>query len=430
MHEALNGLRDELSAVEEALREHVPGDQGLNVQQNWQFSGLSGLELVEDVQRATELIDDCDVEDLGALEDRVNDYVDRLNVLHSTTIPNMHANPVTASSVALTMEGVRQVVSDISGTDADKAAEAQKRLRAVRNRLRNLEATLDELESRGKPLGEMVARIEEAHAAADRLPVDLQSLSEAQSRVSSMRDQVAGDQARVSGILEDAEIAQEMILKHKSTAKDVLDKSQVAYAAATSVGLASAFDERSKLLRKSIAYWTFGLAAALLLAVYLGSTGSQALLDLLGVKASSVDVQTFWSILSIGAPVWFAWLATKQIGQRFRISEDYGYKASIARAYEGFRREAERVGDDTEAALVGSALGHSRRAPPAARRGTEPRQREINMTKDHDGLRRKQQKPRPKPVSRRTDDRHLFGVERIDAEPEEIARALMKPRRT
>jgi len=62
------------------------------------------------------------------------------------------------------------------------------------------------------------------------------------------------------------------------------------------------------------------------------------------------------SVLSIGAPVWFAWLSTKQIGQRFRLAEDYAFKASISRAYEGFRREAARFDKDMEAKLLASAL--------------------------------------------------------------------------
>ena len=63
------------------------------------------------------------------------------------------------------------------------------------------------------------------------------------------------------------------------------------------------------------------------------------------------------SALSVGAPIWFAWLATKQIGQRFRLSEDYAFKASISRAYEGYRREAARIGgSDMEEKLLASAL--------------------------------------------------------------------------
>ena len=62
------------------------------------------------------------------------------------------------------------------------------------------------------------------------------------------------------------------------------------------------------------------------------------------------------SVLSVGVSVWFAWLSTKQIGQRFRLAEDYAFKASISRAYEGFCREAARFDKDMEAKLLTSAL--------------------------------------------------------------------------
>ena len=43
------------------------------------------------------------------------------------------------------------------------------------------------------------------------------------------------------------------------------------------------------------------------------------------------------------------------------------------------------------------------------------------MTKEHDKRRRKQ--PR-RSDRKRTDDTHLAGVERIDADPEDVARAM------
>jgi hypothetical protein len=61
-------------------------------------------------------------------------------------------------------------------------------------------------------------------------------------------------------------------------------------------------------------------------------------------------------LLSVGGPVWFAWLATKQIGQRFRLAEDYAYKASISKAYEGYRREAAQLDEDFQRRLFASAL--------------------------------------------------------------------------
>lgn len=69
------------------------------------------------------------------------------------------------------------------------------------------------------------------------------------------------------------------------------------------------------------------------------------------------------SVLSIGSPLWFSWLATKQIGQRFRLAEDYAFKASVAKAYEGYRREAAKIDEAFAARLFASALTRLEEAP-------------------------------------------------------------------
>ena len=74
------------------------------------------------------------------------------------------------------------------------------------------------------------------------------------------------------------------------------------------------------------------------------------------VPTGTILLNLILSLLSVGAPIWFGWLATKQVGQRFRLSEDYAFKASVSRAYEGYRREAARIDKDMEAQLLASAL--------------------------------------------------------------------------
>lgn len=106
-------------------------------------------------------------------------------------------------------------------------------------------------------------------------------------------------------------------------------------------------------------FWVAGLVAALAAGSYFGSAQLHSLTELFkvpNIAASVVFLNLLLSVLSVGAPVWFAWLATKQIGQRFRLAEDYAFKASISRAYEGFRREAARFDKDMEAKLLTSAL--------------------------------------------------------------------------
>jgi hypothetical protein len=69
------------------------------------------------------------------------------------------------------------------------------------------------------------------------------------------------------------------------------------------------------------------------------------------------------SVFTIGAPIWLAWVATRQISQRFRLAEDYAFKASVARAYEGYRREAARLDPELEARLFASSLDRLEEAP-------------------------------------------------------------------
>jgi hypothetical protein len=75
-----------------------------------------------------------------------------------------------------------------------------------------------------------------------------------------------------------------------------------------------------------------------------------------GRDATVLAVQVILSLLTVGAPIWMAWLSTKQIGHSFRLSEDYGFKAAVAKAYEGFRDEAIRLDPQFEARLFSSAL--------------------------------------------------------------------------
>ena len=151
--------------------------------------------------------------------------------------------------------------------------------------------------------------------------------------------------------------------KSEKEAAAILERCDAAYRATTSEGLASAFSERSKELSSSMWVWVFGLIASLILGAVIGSSQLHNLAD--SIKNTSAQNATheggMWidlllSIISVGAPVWFAWVSTKQIGQRFRLAEDYGYKASISKAYEGYRREAALLDPAFQARLFSSAL--------------------------------------------------------------------------
>ena len=337
----------------------VPNEEPFGIAHgNWSFPGLTRAELIEEAQLLVDLIEDQGGDDVGDREARLQDYVRRLEHLSQHTVPQLWGQSAQAVPAYLfTLQGLRKAL--LSVLTSDGHTEAIVKLKKLTSRLRSMEARLNELEPRAASLGTMIERVEQAYDAADQLPTDLESLSEARQKIADLVKNATRDQGDVRRIREEAEELDEQLNKNAEDAKAVLERCETAYSAATSVGLAAAFSERSSALSRSMWFWVAGLIVALASGSYFGSRQLHALSELLkgpSESPSMITLNLLLSALSVGAPVWFAWLATKQIGQRFRLAEDYAFKASISRAYEGFRREAARFDKDMEAKLLTSAL--------------------------------------------------------------------------
>ncbi|MBV7576445.1 hypothetical protein KW846_27365 [Pseudomonas sp. PDM32] len=359
MHEALTTIQTQLEAVIAQIKATVPSDEPFGIAHgNWSFPGLTRSELIEEAQSIIELIDDNGIDELGSSESRIKDYARRITYLHGNTVPNIWGSAGTAiPTYMLTLEGLRKALEPV--LKADERAEAQAKIRRLTVQLRAMESRVKALDPRTTDLNSMVERIEQAYNAADQLPADLEQLSEAQNTIDDLAKAAAKDQSRILTLREHADELDGLLKKSAEDAEAVLKRCETAYSAATSVGLAAAFSERSIALSKSMWFWVAGLAVALVGGSYFGSNQLHTLSELFqipNISTSVVTLNLLLSLLSVGAPVWFSWLATKQIGQRFRLAEDYAFKASISRAYEGFRREAAGFDKEMEAKLLTSAL--------------------------------------------------------------------------
>lgn len=359
MHETLEKINTELQQVVARVQSHVPAGQPFgNTHNNWTFPGLTSEELAAEAQSLIDFIDENSSDDLGEIDNVLQDYVRRIKFLHEATVPNIWGNAGSGvPTYLMTLQGLRRVLT--TALTRDDHAEAAAKLRKLTNHVRSLEARLKDLEPRTISLSTMVSRIENAHDAADQLPTDLASLAEARENLQILLREATKDHGHIEELRVKANNLDERLQQSTEDAKSVLERCETAYSAATSVGLAAAFSERSSVLSKSMWIWVGGLVVALAAGSYFGSSQLHSLSELFkqpDVPISVVILNLLLSMLSVGAPVWFGWLATKQIGQRFRLAEDYAFKASISRAYEGFRREAARVDKDMEARLLASAL--------------------------------------------------------------------------
>lgn len=359
MNKTLEALIDELEKLAQQLDAGIPNDQAFNVaNSNWSFPGLSKSDLIAWIEDLVQEMKDKGPDNLGEQAEALADYVRRLATIRSTnTVGNLPGNPVLGvAAIHQTLEGLRiRFRRIVPGQPPDDAAKTIKRLTG---RLAAMEARLKALEPRADSLDDMLARIEAASSAADALPEDLESLAGARKKVATALEQANTD-ARLAGKAREAAAETvEALAKHAIDAQQVLEKCDAAYSAATSQGLARAFSERSSALSNSMWFWTFALAMALGAGVKFGGEQLTVLAEAIkgGATGFTLGAALILAVLKLGGPVWFAWLATKQVGQRFRLSEDYAYKASISSAYEGYRKEAARIEPEMEQRLLASAL--------------------------------------------------------------------------
>lgn len=314
----------------------------------------------------------------SALKEALTQIPQNVQWMATNTLPNGTGGNATylVAVVDAFLSTVERCLPDVAAPSMPtwEEVENSKQIPVVlARRIRSLSASIARLEPPVATIQDSVDAIAEAHSTALELPTDLQSLREARLEVEEERN-------RIKALSEDAAEAQEKLLDQladgmsiKDTieslhgdAKKVVEKIDSAYSAATTKGLAQAFSERAESLNSSTRWWVSFLMLALGAGGILGYFRLDHLQALMATKGT--DPQWLWinllmSVVAVAAPIWFAWLATRQIGQRFRLAEDYAFKASVAKAYEGYRREAVRLDPNLEIRLFASALDRLEEPP-------------------------------------------------------------------
>jgi len=364
MHPVLKTINDELAQVVTSLKA-MPSNEPLSIAHSvWNNPGTTRDELVQVVDSLMLLISERGTDQLSSGEALISDYQRRLVFMRQQTMPQLwSANAGSAVSVfMMTIHGLQVAIEHALSRDqtvAQTIAKAITDAKSATTRLRALQATIGNLEPKSITLAEMVGRIEKASATADQLPTDLESLKEARDTIEQLLLGVTLDRQKVGKLAIDTDADRETLSKRVKEAELIVERCSSAYAASTSHGLAAAFTERSHSLGKSMWVWVGGLVVALGLGSWTGSTQLHRFSEVIKEPNSNITVaivNLVLALLSVGATVWFSWLATKQVGQRFRLAEDYAFKASVSRAYEGYRREAANIDPEFVSRLFASAL--------------------------------------------------------------------------
>ena len=401
MHQDIERVCDVLDLLAAAAISTFPHqtDQPFTDYWAWQVPSMTRRDLSAMVQS---IADDLRLANPESYPETLKPWITqlpaRIAFLQATTLPTAYAGNVAGFPAFLdSLRHIREKIMPAVGwmpipSKGSMPAILARRVAAAKGRVEELESAIPNLSGK-------VNAINAAHLVAENLEVDLQALTEAREAVehtaietaqnsakvqesanesaitlASVRqrvDSVMGDvvfkmETGLGDMLEKASAALKKVEQQQETAEKLIAQCEAAYHITTTKGLAGAFDQRAASLAWSMRGWVVGLAIALAAGSFFGA----ARLSTLATKLTettpnwpAIAAQIVLSVLSIGAPLWFSWLATKQIGQRFRLSEDYAFKASVAKAYEGYRKEAAVLDPEFQATLFRSALTRLDEAP-------------------------------------------------------------------
>lgn len=373
MHSVLAAICSRLEELARRIEATSPNStRTLREEVNWTFPALTRSDLAGLALRLRDKITAADLPDEDSPEiDKLSDVPRRLELLWGETLGNFNGNFQAVWAIMASLDGLDKALEPVLGLqriDDPRYLPAK-----TAGRLRSVNRTMDRIENDYDDLLNRVEKINDAYIAAQGLPSTLQDLVDAQSTLEELRKKIENlyeESVKTQGKIEssasigDSQLAE--IMQSATKASDLVKRCEDAYQITTTKGLAGAFDQRANELKNSINWWVFLLLSALAVGGIFGSGRIEALSALTASGHPDwgvIVLHIVLSALTVGGPLWFAWLSTKQIGQRFRLAEDYAFKASVAKAYEGYRKQAENLDEAFSARLFGSALTRLDEAP-------------------------------------------------------------------
>jgi len=326
-------------------------------QWGWQGLPLDKTDLAYTARVIAERLEAIDWSTSADAESLLKDLTAKAEWVNTNLVPNLWAGPQAADLLASFLSNVDFQISTVTSPDQIRSslgypASLKKYVTAANLRLQEADKSIDGIEKK-------VAAINSAYDAAEKLPATQADLVAALAEV----DKAAREAERLNGksaaTSDDVDQLKGKLQVAEKEAQATLEKVRAAYRAATSQGLAQAFSDKSASLNQSLLIWVLVLLGALLAA---GLLAHQRFPEILAAVTGKPDwgvvlLNLVLGVLSIAPAVWVAWIATKQIGQRFRLAEDYAYKAALSTAYEGYRAEASKLDPLFEAQLFAIALG-------------------------------------------------------------------------
>lgn len=212
----------------------------------------------------------------------------------------------------------------------------------INSRLNLVRKKVSRLEDKSEDLDNKVVQINQASDSVGKLPQLIEELESAKADVLEIKEQSDKDKFKSGQNIEESDDLLVKIRKLNEEAIKLVEQCRNARHITMTESLAKGFETKAGQLKVSIRLWVAGLILGLGGGAILAHLRVSQLSSLMekDLTSGQAILQIVISIFALGGPLWWAWLCTSQINKIFKLSEDYSYKASIAKAYTGFQDEA------------------------------------------------------------------------------------------
>jgi hypothetical protein len=360
----------ELSATQSLVQN--PHENSYMEVWGWNMPGISKYEFAQLLRSVTISVDAMSKKEVSVADfQTLSLYPGRIQYFTTNALQNLpggHAQLVYATAQSI-VEGLRSILSKYIDNDFTvKLLEHKSALPAQQiKKLLETEKKITKIQAESDGLEGKIRAINDSHSAAELLPETMSSLNEAIKDIDASKLKAVAANSEIDRVAKSIVDALERIKLFEIEAASLVGQTKTAKAAAVTEGLGAAFAKRASNLTAT----SWGLSVALAITLGIGAYLSAQRIEFVHtiMKQPSISLELLWvnvslTLISVGGPIWFAWFLTKQIGHRFRMAEDYGFKASIAKAYEGYLSEAKKFGDpELEKRLFSLALDRLEEPP-------------------------------------------------------------------
>ncbi|UGA38938.1 hypothetical protein JOS77_04445 [Chromobacterium haemolyticum] len=326
----VGNLIEILTKIKEALSNQAEGK--ISDQHGYNAPPIDNRDIAYSFRVLIDLLESVDfstVDSKKFQEDYIDDLTEKAEVLLNNHVPNLHAS--SHSSVAL-MCFVFAAEHQISGIINKEMLKGSLVLPlSLRKHVSSAQANLDKAMSGISGIEGKVQEINSAYEVAMNLPSTVSDLEAAVNDVRASKKHADEKNKAIDQAVLAAEKNAGLIEGREAESSVLMENLNAAYVAATSQSLAASFSKRATSLSRSVWAWTVILTVALFVAGYVTFYRFPEMKILIESDPTwrRVAISATLSFSQLAAPIWLAVVATKQIAFKFRLAEDYAYKASL-----------------------------------------------------------------------------------------------------